>query len=701
PPAKSSVPKSVTVIDAEPSDEESAPAGSEAGQRIEDDAGEVATRATSKKKGKNKGKKAKPTAMRDTDASTIPEVIGELLSQRKETGLRIIGTVRLPTTANPVYYNGMPAANTGKRYHLHEDRVDGDKLQLEELESITDEVNYCLPRIACMNCLAAGKKCTPVAFGTQCGNCVSSSTSGCSWNTDSRFIVDAVRAMGPWMGTSPEYFREAINELDEAISAAPPLVRSLTRRHFGSRNGSRASLPTRLRWSTSSAHRPSSVFEDDVAPEPPPSNRTVQVALAFSELVKLDALDSFRAFVNSFEVQKKDKGKGKVEVVVEEPAEDVDATHFLDCKTFRIMDLFSKPEVASFMLKVLTYQDPSSPLSLAVATLLNRMQPPLHLLYFRWEGDLCSFVQISFWNEWLEAFDQGFKDRWSRMQFTIPSRAAALYLELYMLRDFLPLYFGTPSQSTILALQERVAEFNPGSSLDCPLCVTRRRTLPSWFITPNDFIHYPDDEDRDDYDSYLTRRTLRGAKSLFTPHTECFLFLILMDDHEVFLHLGYESVPAPVDVPVYQNPNSALSRAVRRLLLKMSVLGNLSAALHRNWLQNNYTSPPVALLLHGVANPEGLRSPLHRFLDPRHYPRVGGHAANFHIVDTRLLRPVQDVIRGVIPPDSTFAVGLVSLLRSLCIPRLIGRLEGDQWNTDVPAQEAAEAWDDADLYNAE
>lgn len=80
---------------------------------------------------------------------------------------------------------------------------------------------------------------------------------------------------------------------------------------------------------------------------------------------------------------------------------------------------------------------------------------------------------------------------------------------------------------------------------------------------------------------------------------------------------------------------------------------------------------------------------------------VGGRAANFHIVDTRLLRPVQDVIRGVIPPDSTFAVGLVSLLRSLCIPRLIGRLEGDQWNTDVPAQEAAEAWDDADLYNAE
>ncbi|KAJ7194254.1 hypothetical protein B0H12DRAFT_1245903, partial [Mycena haematopus] len=178
PPAKSSVPKSVTIIDGEPSDEESAPAGSEVGDGEEDADGDVemtpavTTRAT-KKKGKGKGKKAKPTPMRDTDASTIPEVIGELLSQRQGNpaefnvvpeGLRIIGTVRLPTTANPVYYNGMPAANTGKRYHLHEDRVDGNKLQLEELESITDEVNYCLPRIACMNCLAAGKKCTPVAF---------------------------------------------------------------------------------------------------------------------------------------------------------------------------------------------------------------------------------------------------------------------------------------------------------------------------------------------------------------------------------------------------------------------------------------------------------------------------------------------------------------------------------------------------------
>ncbi|KAJ7266354.1 hypothetical protein B0H12DRAFT_1068237 [Mycena haematopus] len=156
PPAKSSVPKSVTIIDGEPSDEESAPAGSEVGDGEEDADGDVemtpavTTRAT-KKKGKGKGKKAKPTAMRDTDASTIPEVIGELLSQRQGNrkvtepaefnvvpeGLRIIGTVRLPTTANPVYYNGMPAANTGKRYHLHEDRVDGDKLQLEELESIT------------------------------------------------------------------------------------------------------------------------------------------------------------------------------------------------------------------------------------------------------------------------------------------------------------------------------------------------------------------------------------------------------------------------------------------------------------------------------------------------------------------------------------------------------------------------------------
>ncbi|KAJ7234382.1 hypothetical protein B0H12DRAFT_1239084 [Mycena haematopus] len=220
-----------------------------------------------------------------------------------------------------------------------------------------------------------------------------------------------------------------------------------------------------------------------------------------------------------------------------------------------------------------------------------------------------------------------------------------------------------------------------------------------------------------------------------------------MDDHEVFLHLGYESVPAPLDVPVYQNPNSALSRAVRRLLLKMSlpslscyqcntdniecrnntfgqrcpycVVGNFPCSFNnldfwegflvtfqqhfiRNWLQNNYTSLPIAAALFMELQILKDFVPLYiGSLTPDVILGVGARAANFHIVDTRLLRPVQDVIRGVIPPDSTFAIGLVSLLRSLCIPRLIGRLEGDQWNTDVPAQEAAEAWDDADLYNAE
>ncbi len=122
-----------------------------------------------------------------------------------------------------------------------------------------------------------------------------------------------------------------------------------------------------------------------------------------------------------------------------------------------------------------------------------------------------------------------------RMQFTIPSRAAALYLELYMLRDFLPLYFGTPSQSTILALQERVAEFNsrilprlsimrdvvdglyPPGSFTAEYVVdtvhilqgTERPESESesseedYEAYAGDFIHYSDNEDRDDYDSYL------------------------------------------------------------------------------------------------------------------------------------------------------------------------------------------------------
>ncbi|KAJ7266355.1 hypothetical protein B0H12DRAFT_1068238 [Mycena haematopus] len=383
------------------------------------------------------------------------------------------------------------------------------------------------------------------------------------------------------------------------------------------------------------------------------------------------------------------------------------------------------------------YQDPSSPLSLAVATLLNRMQTTF---WFAIPLALATpapavLPLISFWNEWLEAFDQGFKDRWSRMQFTIPSRAAALYLELYMLRDFLPLYFGTPSQSTILLCKRGLRSSIPGSSLDCPLCVTSStgstllvHSLPKedYEAYADDFIHYSDDEDRDDYDSYLYGRTLRGARN---PE------------------LCYESVPAPLDVPVYQNPNSALSRAVRRLLLKMSlpslscyqcntdniecrnntfgqrcpycVVGNFPCSFNnldfwegflvtfqqhfiRNWLQNNYTSPPIAAALFMELQILKDFVPLYiGSLTPDVILGVGARAANFHIVDTRLLRPVQDVIRGVIPPDSTFAVGLVSLLRSLCIPRLIGRLEGDHWNSDVPAQEAAEAWDDADLYNAE
>ncbi|KAJ7231068.1 hypothetical protein B0H12DRAFT_1077281 [Mycena haematopus] len=428
-------------------------------------------------------------------------------------------------------------------------------------------------------------------------------------------------------------------------------------------------------------------------------------------LVSMDALDSC-ALTCLFE-RVKEKGKTKAKVWWRTGG-----------RRWIVDGEFSKPEVASYMLKGSKMQTTFwFAIPLALATPAPAVLP-----------------LISFWNEWLEAFDQGFKDRWSRMQFTIPSRAAALYLELYMLRDFLPLYFGTPSQSTILLCKRGLRSSIPGSSLDCPLCVTSStgstllvHSLPrterpesesesseeDYEAYADDFIHYSDDEDRDDYDSYLYGE---DASIFILLHTaEC-----------------YESVPAPLDVPVYQNPNSALSRAVRRLLLKMScntdniecrnntfgqrcpycVVGNFPCSFNnldfwegflvtfqqhfiRNWLQNNYTSPPIAAALFMELQILKDFVPLYiGSLTPDVILGVGARAANFHIVDTRLLRPVQDVIRGVIPPDSTFAVGLVSLLRSLCIPRLIGRWKAIM-ELRCPAQEAAEAWDDADLYNAE
>ncbi|KAJ7231067.1 hypothetical protein B0H12DRAFT_1240078 [Mycena haematopus] len=403
------------------------------------------------------------------------------------------------------------------------------------------------------------------------------------------------------------------------------------------------------------------------------------------------------------------------------------------------------------------YQDPSSPLSLAVATLLNRMQPGVlrcdtcvdhllvcHTLGFSHpctcctsagEGDLCSFVQISFWNEWLEAFDQGFKDRWSRMQFTIPSRAAALYLELYMLRDFLPLYLAHLRNPQSSLCKRGLRSSIPGSSLDCPLCVTSStgstllvHSLPKedYEAYADDFIHYSDDEDRDDYDSYLYGRTLRGARN---PE------------------LCYESVPAPLDVPVYQNPNSALSRAVRRLLLKMSlpslscyqcntdniecrnntfgqrcpycIVGNFPCSFNnldfwegflvtfqqhfiRNWLQNNYTSPPIAAALFMELQILKDFVPLYiGSLTPDVILGVGARAANFHIVDTRLLRPVQDVIRGVIhliPP-----LRLV-WYRSLGVSAFLVSL--DAWKAISgtpmsPPKKLLKLGTTADLYNAE
>ncbi|KAJ7200253.1 hypothetical protein B0H12DRAFT_1081232 [Mycena haematopus] len=135
-------------------------------------------------------------------------------------GYRFVGTIWLPLSANPVYYNGMPATSTSKRFKAHESQIDEGKLVLEELSTITDQVHIgSLPQVACMSCIILGKKYTPVAFGSQCGNCYNSSTSYCSYNTDAKFVVDTVRCLGPWMGASPEFFCEAVHKLDEAISA--------------------------------------------------------------------------------------------------------------------------------------------------------------------------------------------------------------------------------------------------------------------------------------------------------------------------------------------------------------------------------------------------------------------------------------------------------------------------------------------------
>ncbi|KAJ7183081.1 hypothetical protein B0H12DRAFT_1246841 [Mycena haematopus] len=177
------------------------------------------TRASGSGTNKRKTKRKQPTTVRDTDTTTIPDAIALLLSERQDNrkateavefnvvpdGYRFVGTIRLPLSANPVYYNGMPATSTGKRFKAHESQIDEGKLVLEELSTITDQVHIgSLPQVACMSCIILGKKCTPVAFGSQCGNCYNSSTSYCSYNTDAKFVVDTVRRLGPWMGASPE-----------------------------------------------------------------------------------------------------------------------------------------------------------------------------------------------------------------------------------------------------------------------------------------------------------------------------------------------------------------------------------------------------------------------------------------------------------------------------------------------------------------
>ncbi|KAJ7221154.1 hypothetical protein B0H12DRAFT_1241268 [Mycena haematopus] len=67
---------------------------------------------------------------------------------------------------------------------------------------------------------------------------------------------------------------------------------------------------------------------------------------------------------------------------------------------------------------------------------------------------------------------------------------------------------------------------------------------------------------------------------------------------------------------------------------------------HPNWLQNNYTSPPVAAAHFMELQILKDFVPLYiGSLTPDVILDVGARAANFHVVDTRLLRPVQDVIR--------------------------------------------------------
>ncbi|KAJ7231066.1 hypothetical protein B0H12DRAFT_1077279 [Mycena haematopus] len=237
----------------------------------------------------------------------------------------------------------MPATSTGKRFKAHESQIDEGKLVLEELSTITDQVHIgSLPQVACMSCIILGKKCTPVAFGSQCGNCYNSSTSYCSYNTDAKFVVDTVRRLGPWMGASPEFFREAVHELDEAISAsvaaraiADEAALRVAKWFSRLSTGAIALIdkfgPAALFQCFDDKVDTASIEEyfqriavqyNDLLGESPTSlgSQPFKSRLPFSELVSMDALDSMRAYFASFE-RVKEKGKTKANVVVEEPAD--------------------------------------------------------------------------------------------------------------------------------------------------------------------------------------------------------------------------------------------------------------------------------------------------------------------------------------------------------------------------------------------
>ncbi|KAJ7233407.1 hypothetical protein B0H12DRAFT_1239388 [Mycena haematopus] len=434
-------------------------------------------------------------------AQSISSAIVKRQGNRKATGLQlpqrgvphVLSLVRwdhCPSNA----YNGFPVDMPGKRAKTVGSPLEGKKLTMASFRSSPASPPSLL------NCMILAR--TP---------------SSCQYNKDARYVVDLSRRLGEWTGATPEHFLHLSCGLEEAIEAADAARQVAdaaalrVAKYFSAISLSALAIVDKFGPLTLAQ-----CFDDE---SPEAIANFFNGAIADYNRMHAGAA-TLKARLQTVWSSADLVSPGALEALQRELG--VRALNSL----LRTIMATATPG-GPVLTAIPAYQDPSSPLSLAVATLLNRMQPGVlrcdtcvdHLWFAIPLALATPAPAISFWNEWLEAFDQGFKDRWSRMQFTIPSRAAALYLELYMLRDFLPLYFGTPSQSTILALQERVAEFN--SRILPRLSIMRdvvdglyppgterpesesESSEEDYEAYADDFIHYSDDEDRDDYDSYL------------------------------------------------------------------------------------------------------------------------------------------------------------------------------------------------------